>query len=213
MQRKFISLMLVGIIIFGGTPFVKQVFIDSQIHRAEYILKEYGYSKEGLMRASRVWFLEWALTSKFIQNLRDKEGTHWEKSLYQTLFDRSIIGALEGKLDASLLQARSSDATTQAARGENAKVELHSALYDSTILPHEGIIKTTVTYELQNTDRTDEQEVVYMIELPRADAAMVDLRLGLNLEMEGILAPRGAASAVYRDAIRARRDPALLEQV
>lgn len=41
---------------------------------------------------------------------------------------------------------------------------------------------------------------------------MTDLRLGLDLSMTGIVAPRGAARQVYTDSLRRNTDPALLEQ-
>lgn len=72
-------------------------------------------------------------------------------------------------------------------------------------------METTVTYEFQNTD-TQNQEVIYSIELPSSDSVVTDLRLGLNLELTGTLAPRGAAEQVYVDSLRRNTDPALLEQ-
>lgn len=97
------------------------------------------------------------------------------------------------------------------ARGENAKVELNFAKHESQILSDINALETTVTYEFQNTD-TQNQEVIYSIALPDADAVMTDLRLGLNLELIGVIAPRGAAAKVYADSLRRNTDPALLEQ-
>lgn len=97
------------------------------------------------------------------------------------------------------------------ARGENAKVELNFAKHESEILSDIGAIRTTITYEFQNTSTTN-QEVVFRFILPDAESVMTDLKLGLNLEYAGIIAPRGAASKVYQDSLRRNTDPALLEQ-
>ena len=97
------------------------------------------------------------------------------------------------------------------ARGDNAKVELNFAKHESEILSDIHAVKTVITYEFQNTATTN-QEVVFNIVLPNAESAMTDLRLGLNLEYMGIIAPRGAAAKVYQDSLRRNTDPALLEQ-
>ncbi len=97
------------------------------------------------------------------------------------------------------------------ARGENAKVELNFAKHESEILPDIHAVKTVITYEFQNTATTN-QEVVFSIVLPNAESTMTDLRLGLNLEYTGTIAPRGAAARVYQDSLRRNTDPALLEQ-
>lgn len=68
----------------------------------------------------------------------------------------------------------------------------------------------TVEEELKNTSWGD-QEVVYEFSLPN-DAVITDLKLGPNLEFNGVIAPRGAASKVYQQQLNVRRDPALLEQ-
>jgi len=88
---------------------------------------------------------------------------------------------------------------------------LNFAKHESLILSDIGAVATTITYEFQNTTTTN-QEVVFSVILPNAESAMTDLRLGLNLEYTGAIAPRGAAAKVYQDSLRRNTDPALLEQ-
>ncbi len=90
-------------------------------------------------------------------------------------------------------------------------MNLNFAKHDTEILRDIGAVKTTITYEFQNTSMTN-QEVVYSIILPNTESVMTDLRLGLNLEYTGAIAPRGAAAKVYADSLRRNTDPALLEQ-
>ncbi len=69
----------------------------------------------------------------------------------------------------------------------------------------------TVTDSFSNTSFSD-QETTAEFMLP-AGSVVVDLKLGLNLEFPGLVAPRGAARATYEFELRQRRDPALLQQV
>jgi putative PEP-CTERM system integral membrane protein len=68
----------------------------------------------------------------------------------------------------------------------------------------------TVEEEYQNMTNNN-QEVVYEFSLPE-NSAVIDLKLGPNLEFSGVIAPRGAAGKVYERELTKRRDPALLEQ-
>jgi len=139
------------------------------------------------------------------------ESRLYQKDLYAKIFDQSIESDIEDDVDVNKYKSWNSNATNMLARGENAKVMLNFAKHESEIKSDIGVMETTVTYEFQNTD-TQNQEVIYSIELPNADSAMTELRLGLNLELTGTLAPRGAAERVYTDSLRRNIDPALLEQ-
>ena len=114
-------------------------------------------------------------------------------------------------IDTNAYRSWNSNATSLLAKGENAKVELNFAKHETEILPDIHAARTTVTYEFQNTD-TSNQEVIFSVMLPNAASTMIDLRLGVNLEYSGVIAPRGAASHVYEDSLRRNTDPALLEQ-
>lgn len=139
------------------------------------------------------------------------ENRLYNKNLYATLFDTSIENDIDDEIDVNKYRAWNSNGTSVLARGENAKVELNFAKHESEIKADIGALETTVTYEFQNTD-TQNQEVIYSIELPSSESVVTDLRLGLNLELTGTLAPRGAAEKVYTDSLRRNTDPALLEQ-
>jgi putative PEP-CTERM system integral membrane protein len=78
--------------------------------------------------------------------------------------------------------------------------------YDNTL--------ATVTIEEEYksmSSATRDQEVIYEFSLP-PDSAVVDLKLGPELEFQGIIAPKGAAAKVYQEEVNRNRDPALLEQ-
>ena len=189
------------------SPNWKEYFITSRINTAKSILIKEGETKKWLEKASDLAFLKWALKEKYLKNNLYGD----EKELYTKLYDTSIESTVDDEIDVEKYKARNSNATSMLARWENAKVELNFAKHESEILSDIGAVKTTVTYEFQNTTSTN-QEVVFSIVLPNAESAMTDLRLGTNLEYIGVIAPRGAASKVYRDSLRRNTDPALLEQ-
>lgn len=139
------------------------------------------------------------------------ENRLYQKDLYAKVFDKTLESYIDEELDVNAYRARNSNGTSMLARGENAKVELNFAKHESEIKADVGAVETTVTYEFQNTD-TQNQEVIYSIELPTSESVVTDLKLGLNLELTGTLAPRGAAERVYTDSLRRNTDPALLEQ-
>ncbi len=189
------------------SPNWKTLVIDDRIDRAQTILGNEGNTKEWIKGASKVWFLKWALQAKFLEgNLYPNE-----KQLYTRLYDTSIESDIDSTLDADKYKARNSNATSMLARWENAKVELNFAKHESEILSDINAVKTTITYEFQNTT-TSNQEVVFNVMLPNTESVMSDLHLGLNLEYTGTIAPRGAAAKVYQDSLRRNTDPALLEQ-
>lgn len=70
---------------------------------------------------------------------------------------------------------------------------------------------TSIEDEFSNNTFQD-QEVTYEFSLPN-DAVVTDLKLGANLEYQGIIAPIGAASTTFQQEVNRRRDPALLEQI
>ena len=187
------------------SPDWKEVIIDGRIDAAQSKLQKYGETAEGYKKAASVWGLKWAMQERYLENRL------YEKGLYARIFDTSIESDIDDELDVNKFRTRTSNGTSMLARWENAKVELNFAKHESEIKSDIGAMETTVTYEFQNTD-TQNQEVIYSIELPSSDSVVTDLRLGLNLELTGTLAPRGAAEQVYVDSLRRNTDPALLEQ-
>ncbi|MCK5475646.1 MAG: TIGR02921 family PEP-CTERM protein [Candidatus Pacebacteria bacterium] len=76
---------------------------------------------------------------------------------------------------------------------------------------HQGIFAiVSIEEEYQNMTFSN-QEVVYEFSLPM-NSAIIDLKLGPDLEFTGVIAPRGAAGKVYEAQLTINRDPALLEQ-
>lgn len=203
--RMSVGLAFIFLIIWLS-PNWKTLLIENRIQKAYSILQKEGEWKVWLQKAADISLLKWALKVEY--QTRRWYGT---ADLYARIYDESIESAIDDEVDADKYKARSSNATTQIARGENAKVTLNFAKHESQILSDIWAIATTVTYEFQNTD-VENQEVIYSIELPNAESAMTDLRLGLNLELIGVIAPRGAAAKVYADSLRRNTDPALLEQ-
>lgn len=203
--RGGVALAFIFLIIWLS-PNWKTLLVENRIQKAQSILQKEGEWKVWLQKAADTSLLKWALIEQY-------QSRKWYGSaeLYAKIFDASIESVIDDEVDADKFKARNSNATTQIARGENAKVTLNFAKHDTEILRDIGAVETTVTYEFQNTD-IENQEVIYSIELPNTESAMTDLRLGLNLELTGTLAPRGAALQVYEDSLRRNIDPALLEQ-
>ncbi len=72
------------------------------------------------------------------------------------------------------------------------------------------IAKVSIQEEYENTT-SEIQEVYYEFYLPEG-AVITSLKLGPNLEYEGVISPKGAARKTYENQVRRRIDPALLEQ-
>jgi len=136
------------------------------------------------------------------------------ESLYERFFDQpieraereAILASASSTFDRGTREARLLDVGAQRVllarqelsvveRGDWAQVELHEVYENKT---------------------HDQQEVLYYFSLP-ATAAVTGLWLGDSDDrarrFECAVAPRGAAQQVYREEVRRRQDPALLEQV
>ena len=189
------------------SPDWKVVIIEGRIDAAQIIIAQDGETKESLKDASNIWFLEWAMKDQYLNKTLGEE----ERELYAKIYDRDIESVINTPVDTDQYRTWSSNATSILAHGANAKVDLNFAKHETEVLSDISATRTTVTYEFQNTTNTN-QEVIFNIELPNIESAMTDLRLGLNLEYLGAVAPRGAASNVYQDSLKRNMDPALLEQ-
>lgn len=77
---------------------------------------------------------------------------------------------------------------------------------------YDQMLATVTVDETYSNSTMREQEVVYEF-FVEGTAVMHDLKLGPNLEFEGIVAPSGAARKLYNQEVSRTRDPALLEQV
>ena len=93
------------------------------------------------------------------------------------------------------------------------RVRLHSQ--QVTAQSHDGVVDVEVHDEWVNQTANDE-EVALFFELPES-AAVTGLWMSPTANKDDgskfVIAPRGAAQQLYNEEVRARRDPALLEQV
>ena len=80
---------------------------------------------------------------------------------------------------------------------------------------HNAGVFTVEVHDTWVNQTTQQQEVVLFFELPES-AAVTGLWLGESkdkaLAFTHVVSPRGAAQQIYREEVRAKRDPALLEQ-
>ena len=91
---------------------------------------------------------------------------------------------------------------------KNVTVESRTAIAHTTLNKRFA----TITIEESYRNKTyNNQEVIYEFTLPE-NSVMTDLKLGNNLEYQGLIAPRGAAERVFNQEVTSRQDPALLEQ-
>jgi hypothetical protein len=204
--RSAVALAFIFIVIWLS-PNWKNLFIDTQIEKAYSILQKDGYTQEWIEKAAKIRWLKWALEEKYLERTLYPN----QKDLYAKLYDTTLESEIDTELDVDKYKSRTSNATSMLAQWANAKVELNFAKHETEILSDIGAAKTTLTYEFQNTSTTN-QEVVFSILLPNTESVMTDLKLGINLEYTGAIAPRGAAAKVYQDSLRRNTDPALLEQ-
>ena len=94
------------------------------------------------------------------------------------------------------------------ARGGQA-IALRSHRVDALV--EDGLARTTVRQTFVN-DGTRRLEAVYRFPVP-ADAALVDVAMEVGGQrLEGLLAERKRARAVYDEIVRGQRDPALVEK-
>ena len=138
----------------------------------------------------------------------------WAARLYKRVFDETIV---DGERDEILAAVRSTWSQTQAEAALQAldEREVHLAQQDITVREHGDWAEIELHEEYRNTT-ANRQEVVYYFSLPES-AVITGVWLGesenRNERFEYIVAPRGAAQAVYRNEVRRNIDPALIEQI
>jgi putative PEP-CTERM system integral membrane protein len=134
--------------------------------------------------------------------------------LYRAFFDRPIT---EGEHDAVVQAARSTWSADQAQTAWQAvdDREVHLARQEITVA-EKGDWAEVELYEVYQNRTQQRQEVVYYFSLPES-AVVTGLWLGNSADRAErfayVVAPRGAAQAVYRNEVRYNRDPALVEQI
>ncbi len=134
--------------------------------------------------------------------------------LYQQFFDQPI---LTGEQEAVVRAVRSTWSIDQAQIAWQTVVdrEIHLDRQEVTVTEH-GDWTDVELYEVYQNQTGQRQEVVYYFSLPES-AVITGLWLGNSADRQERfayrVAPRGAAQAVYRNEVRRRIDPALVEQI
>lgn len=205
-SRKFLTWWCVFAVIIIGVSFSSwalQSFYSRQINQAQTILSQEGENQKGFEQA-QVWFLESAML------YFARHGSNYS-NLFEKLYDSSLFEYFWERLGESTSRWRNNSFATNASKvGDAANVlltlgEIHSETED-------GIVRTKYTFDFQNTTH-ENQEVVIFFQTPSTWSVVSELKLGLDLQLIGQVAPRGAAKRVYEESLRKNIDPALIEKV
>lgn len=181
-------------------------FYSDQIQRANKILS-IGWQNEDSYTDARVLLLDRAFLSK-IKNYKSID-----RNLFSKLYD-STPEEYFGEKIAEYTDSWRSFATNASKIGEKANVQLSLAEIENRVSTGSKfpILETIYRFHLVNTSEIN-QEVIVNFETPTKYSVVSGLRLGLDLQMTGQIAPRWAATKVYQDSMRRNIDPALLEKV
>ena len=134
--------------------------------------------------------------------------------LYEQFFDESIVEGERATVMRAVRSTWQGDQALAAVRAIDER-EIHLNQQEVTIQEH-GDWADVELYEVYQNQTGERQEVVYYFNLPET-AVVTGLWLNDKPDrasrFEYRVAPRGAAQAVYRNEVRERRDPALIEQI
>ena len=134
--------------------------------------------------------------------------------LYEAFFDQPIV---DGEHDAIVRAVRSTWSLDQAQAAWQAvdDREIHLTRQEISVTEN-GDWAEVELYEVYRNQTSQRQEVVYYFSLPES-AVITGVWLGNSPDRDARfsyrVSPRGAAQAVYRNELRRRRDPALVEQI
>lgn len=148
------------------------------------------------------------------QNRAIRDESAKAAKLYEQFFDEPIS---EGEKETVVKAVRSTWMPDQARAGWQAvdDREIYLSQQEVNITEH-GDWAEIELYEVYENQTAQQQEVIYFFTLPET-AVLTGVWLGLSdnrdERFEFRVAPRGAAQAVYRQEVRRRVDPALLEQI
>lgn len=134
--------------------------------------------------------------------------------LYAAFFDRPIEAA---ERQAAVAAVRTTWSRTDAAAGLLDVGQRRVLLEEQDVVVHiDGQVAQIELRETYVAQTTQDEEVLYHFTLPET-AALTGLWLSEDPDdphqFPFVVSPRGAAQQVYRDQVRRRVDPALLEQV
>jgi putative PEP-CTERM system integral membrane protein len=181
-------------------------------HVAEMYRSALGLSEEAAKQVQDLYAL-WGWPVRYDGASFGEDAQKAEKQ-YEQFFDQPIE---RGEREVILASAASSfDRRTREARlldVDAQKVLL--ARQEISVVEH-GDWAQVELHEIYENKTFEQQEVLYYFSLP-ATAAVTGLWLGDSDDrakrFECSVAPRGAAQQVYKEEVRRRQDPALLEQV
>ncbi len=185
---------------------VLEFIYDNQISRSVRILQTESISYETYTKA-KVAFLDWAILKKL--NAHNFYNTDYFQKLYDSTPEAYFKDALKTE------QNRRSFATNMSKVGANAEVLLSLWEIENKVsVPESGVWILTTTYRFHLTNKTKiNQEGIIYFEAPTPDSVVTELKLGLNGENMGQIAPKWAARRVYEESLVKNIDPALIEKV
>jgi putative PEP-CTERM system integral membrane protein len=199
---------------------IKKSLVKTYLARYRYLgddnanILEVGYGEtigfnDSLANAIQSWFNTTARPFMYKGNI--KEDRQLATKNYKQLFDQNIQEGEQQAISKALADTNTNDELKAGLINKNAQhVKVVSRQIKIDAADDNLTATVQVVEEYENT--TDEiQEVFYEFSLPD-DAILTDLKLGPNLEFDGVVAPKGAARRTYEKQIVRRKDPALLEQ-
>lgn len=208
-SRKSLRMWLIAIsivFILSFIPSILDYFYISQINKASQILSHKWQNIDGYTDA-RVFLLDRAFYSRI------KNRKNVDLDLFKKIYDTTPEEYFGEKI-AKYTDSRSSFGTNSSKVGDAANVTLRLAEIENRINTGSvfQILETTYRFNFINSSNTN-QEVILNFEAPTKDSVVSNLRLWLDLELIGQIAPRWAAKKVYEDSLRRNTDPALIEKV
>lgn len=192
-------------ILILNIPWYLMWFHEYNAKVAKEVIYENGINQKSLEKADRL-FLKSSILALH------KNGDSRYDDTFEIIYDTTVTEYFADKLPQN--KNRRNRATSLSQVGENAKVEIKNIEFQNKVKTADMLnyMESQVTLHFQNTSKI-EQEVVMHFSLPSKYSVISDLKLGLNGELIGQIAPRGAANKVYTQSLIRNIDPALLEKV
>ena len=172
---------------------------------AKEVIYENGINKKSLEKADKL-FLKSSILALH------KSGNSRYDDIFETIYDTTVTEYFADKLPQN--ENRRNRATNLSQVGDNTQVENRTLEFGNTVQTADMLnyMESKATLHFQNISKID-QEIIMHFNVPSKNSVITDLKLGLNSELIGQIAPRGAANKVYTQSLRRYIDPALLEKV
>lgn len=184
----------------------------SDNHVASMFESALGLSRETTMEIQNVYGLVgWPVR---YQGRSFEEDRRRAKELYEGFFDEPIEAAERDAIRDAV--TNSFDRGSRETRLADVAAERVLLARQELVVEERGDWADLELHEVYENQTESQQEVLYYFNLP-GTAVLTGLWLGdtddKTKRFPFVVAPRGAAQAVYREEVAKRRDPALLEQV